>query len=217
MFCFIGSICLAAAALQVSAGSRALTRVGCEHNIVSLSCGRGQVIHVISAYYGRRDTSTCSAGRPWNQLTNTNCARSVTGRVAQMCNFQSSCSVRATNSEFGDPCGGTFKYLKSTYKCVSKYSRLTNVACEHGTAFLRCGRGRVIRVILAYYGRRDTTTCSAGRPWNQLQNTNCLRSVTGRVAQMCNNRNSCSVKATNSQFGDPCGGTFKYLKIIYSC
>ncbi|KAK7930451.1 hypothetical protein WMY93_006846 [Mugilogobius chulae] len=194
-----------------------LTSVGCEHDIVSLSCDQGQVIDVTSASYGRRDSSTCSAGRPEDQLQNTNCERSVTDRVAEMCNFQSSCSVRASNSEFGDPCVGTFKYLKSTYDCVSKPSHLTSVGCEHDTAFLRCDQGQVISVTSAYYGRRDTTTCSAGRPWDQLTNINCELSVTDKVAQMCNNRNSCSVSASNSEFGDPCVGTFKYLKIIYCC
>ena len=33
----------------------------------------------------------------------------------------------------------------------------------------------------------------------------------------CNNKTSCAIQASNSLFGDPCVGTFKYLDIDYEC
>ncbi|MCJ8735250.1 hypothetical protein PDJAM_G00244840, partial [Pangasius djambal] len=46
------------------------------------------------------------------------------------------------------------------------------VTCEGGTAVLNCGNRR-IRIITAFYGRIDSTTCAAGRPRNQIRNTSC--------------------------------------------
>ncbi|KAJ0037160.1 hypothetical protein NL108_018004 [Boleophthalmus pectinirostris] len=79
--------------------------------------GQGQVIHVLSAYYGRTDHSTCCEGRPESQLQNIQCKLSVISNVAQMCNDKSSCSVGASNSVFGDPCVGPCKYLDVKYIC----------------------------------------------------------------------------------------------------
>lgn len=33
----------------------------------------------------------------------------------------------------------------------------------------------------------------------------------------CNGKNNCTISATNSVFGDPCGGTYKYLEVAYIC
>ncbi|KAK7930450.1 hypothetical protein WMY93_006845 [Mugilogobius chulae] len=216
MLCFIGAICLAAAALQVSADTGDLTSVACEHNIAPVRCDQGQVIRVTLADYGRRDSTTCSAGRRQFEVRNTNCVLSVTDKVAQICNNQNSCNVRAENFEFGDPCGHTYKYLTISYTCVAS-SLVTSIICEKSTANLRCGQSKVIRVALAVYGRTDSTTCSAGRSQSEVRNTNCARSVTDKVAQFCDNSIGCKVRARSSLFGDPCGGTYKYLKISYTC
>ncbi|KAI9531086.1 hypothetical protein NQZ68_000580 [Dissostichus eleginoides] len=37
------------------------------------------------------------------------------------------------------------------------------------------------------------------------------------VADSCNGKNRCTISATNSEFGDPCGGTYKYLEVAYTC
>ncbi|KAE8292666.1 L-rhamnose-binding lectin CSL3 [Larimichthys crocea] len=155
----------------------------------------GQVITVISANYGRRDRTTCSSGRPSSQVQKVDCSR-PTNHVAESCNGRSSCAVEASNTIFGDPCGGTYKYLEVVYTCQSN--------------------GQVITVISANYGRRDRTTCSSGRPSSQVQKVDCSR-PTNHVAQSCNGRSSCAVEASNTIFGDPCGGTYKYLEVVYTC
>eukprot|EP01006_Ploeotia_vitrea_P030635 TRINITY_DN63003_c0_g1_i1.p1 TRINITY_DN63003_c0_g1~~TRINITY_DN63003_c0_g1_i1.p1 ORF type:complete len:159 (-),score=36.46 TRINITY_DN63003_c0_g1_i1:135-590(-) len=37
------------------------------------------------------------------------------------------------------------------------------------------------------------------------------------VSSQCDGKNSCSVEASNSVFGDPCLGTYKYLQARYYC
>uniref|UniRef100_UPI001447778E L-rhamnose-binding lectin SML-like n=1 Tax=Epinephelus lanceolatus TaxID=310571 RepID=UPI001447778E len=76
--------------------------------------------------------------------------------------------------------------------------------------------GQVIFVYGADYGRRDRTTCSFGRPTSQILTANCSRPTT-IVADSCNGKNRCSINVSNSVFGDPCCGTYKYLEVAYIC
>lgn len=50
--------------------------------LLLLLSDEGQVIFVLGADYGRRDSSTCSVNRPANQLRNTHCSRPTT-KVAE--------------------------------------------------------------------------------------------------------------------------------------
>ncbi|KAF4070580.1 hypothetical protein AMELA_G00286980 [Ameiurus melas] len=91
------------------------------------------------------------------------------------------------------------------------------VACEGRIAVLTCGFRR-IRIISASYGRTDSTTCSSERPPSQLSDTNCYSSSTlYNVVDRCEPQQTCQVPATNSEFSDPCVGTYKYLKVVYIC
>uniref|UniRef100_A0A3Q1EY80 SUEL-type lectin domain-containing protein n=1 Tax=Acanthochromis polyacanthus TaxID=80966 RepID=A0A3Q1EY80_9TELE len=78
------------------------------------------------------------------------------------------------------------------------------------------GEGHTLSVLRADYGRHDKTTCTSTRPFFQTQYT-CCSGPTGKVAERCNGRMSCSIKASNSEFGDPCRGTYKYLDVTYTC
>uniref|UniRef100_A0A3Q4H0I6 SUEL-type lectin domain-containing protein n=1 Tax=Neolamprologus brichardi TaxID=32507 RepID=A0A3Q4H0I6_NEOBR len=73
-------------------------------------------------------------------------------------------------------------------------------------------KGEVIVVYWADYGRRDTTTCSQHRPTHEIHNARCPNPTT-KVADSCNGKSSCIIKASNSVFGDPCPGTYKYLEV----
>ncbi|KAM9350403.1 L-rhamnose-binding lectin SML-like [Symphorus nematophorus] len=99
---------------------------------------------------------------------------------------------------------------------ANNVSCVRTVACEHTWAKLRCGRGRYILVARANYGRRDRTTCAYKRRPSQVKNVYCSR-PTYIVAQRCNGKKRCAVKVSNSVFGDPCVGTYKYLEVFYSC
>uniref|UniRef100_A0A3B5QM26 SUEL-type lectin domain-containing protein n=1 Tax=Xiphophorus maculatus TaxID=8083 RepID=A0A3B5QM26_XIPMA len=166
------------------------TVVACEGSEAHLSCGK-----VTGAKYGRSDRMTCSYGIPAEQTKNTNCATRKLTLIAV----------------FGDPCVGTYKYLEVLYLCEKKKSL---VACEGTVARLHCGQA--IYVTSATYGRTDKKTCSAGRPADQLENTECF-TYAEEVGERCNGKQWCKVKASNYVFGDPCYGTYKYLEVEYIC
>ncbi|MCI4381130.1 hypothetical protein PGIGA_G00248120 [Pangasianodon gigas] len=92
--------------------------VTCEQNTAVLTCGAHH-LKIISANYGRTDSTTCSSGRPASQISYTNCNMPDTlNIVAARCEGQSSCEVPAMNNVFSDPCYGTYKYLTIVYVCV---------------------------------------------------------------------------------------------------
>lgn len=184
--------------------------VTCERHTGRLACGSGHVLVVQSAIYGRRDTSTCVWRQKWRKI-HTGCGEQ-SSKVAEICDGRTNCSFKADNNMFGDPCPGIRKYLTVTYSCQRQ-----SVTCEHGTARLTCDLGKVLTIVSATYGRQDAETCSAGRPASQTRKTNCATCATSKVAEICGGRRACFVQATNSLFGDPCVGTFKYLTVTYSC
>ncbi|KAG7226938.1 hypothetical protein INR49_022233 [Caranx melampygus] len=131
----------------------------------------------------------------------------------QSCDGKRVCEFNTFMVRATDPCFGTYKYVETNFICVPAI-RVT--ACEGSTASLFCDPGQEIVVLGAYYGRSDQTTCSFERPNSQTQNTLCIHH-TSRVAKSCEGRNSCTVRASNSVFGDPCVGTYKYLEVSYVC
>jgi hypothetical protein len=80
----------------------------CEGSSVSLSCDSGY-IDIIDATYGRKHgPDVC----PHSATSDQDChAASSVAIVSAACTGQTSCEVSATNGIFGDPCGGTYKYL----------------------------------------------------------------------------------------------------------
>ncbi|XP_063319852.1 L-rhamnose-binding lectin CSL3-like [Pelmatolapia mariae] len=188
--------------------------VTCEGSQANLQCGEGQVLVIHGADYGRHDKTTCSAGRPASQLQVVQCSsQTSTDVVAKSCNGKNSCTISATSSVFGNPCFGTYKYLEVDYTCQSQ-----SVTCEGSQTNLQCEKGQVLVIHGADYGRHDKTTCSAGRPASQLQVVQCSsQTSTDVVAKSCNGKSSCTLSSSNSVFGDPCVGTYKYLEVVYTC
>ncbi len=87
----------------------------CEHAWLNLECSANAFVEINSAVYGRSDKMTC----PHTAMSNTDCAASSSmDIVVGKCEGQESCSVFAANSIFGDPCGGTYKYLTVNYVCI---------------------------------------------------------------------------------------------------
>nr|XP_057940504.1 rhamnose-binding lectin-like isoform X2 [Doryrhamphus excisus] len=292
--------------------------LACEDSLAHLSCEEEQVIVVKNAIYGRTDQRTCIFERPPSQVQNDECKGKVKSTVANSCNGEKSCTIRANNANFGDPCGGTYKYLKIIYTCefASPVQRATTcdslgnvhrlkcasgvisvreglygrtdpeicsegrppqqladtecsqegavdvlktrcngkkrcelnvdvfrtsdpcpgifkyldtnftclppktfhvLACEDSLAHLSCEEGYVIGVHGAIFGRSDQTTCIFERPPSQVQNDECRGDVKSIVANSCNGEKSCTIRASNGIFGDPCGGTYKYLRVTYVC
>ncbi|XP_031142411.1 L-rhamnose-binding lectin SML-like [Sander lucioperca] len=189
------------------------TTCGSNWNVQHLSCDDG-VISVQTALYGRADNVTCSEGRPPAQLANTNCSQAGTVDVLKKrCDGKRECELNIHVFCTSDPCKRTYKYLETTYTCLPA---IHLDACEGSLAQLQCDQGQVIFVYGADYGRRDQTTCIYQRPPKAIQNIYCSR-PTGKVADSCNGKNSCTIAASNSVFGDPCVGTYKYLEVAYTC
>ncbi|XP_059188558.1 L-rhamnose-binding lectin CSL1-like [Centropristis striata] len=182
-------------------------------SVQRLNCDSG-VISVQAALYGRTDTKTCSEGRPAQQLSNTKCSQQgTTGVLKKRCDGKKVCELATKVVRTSDPCYGTFKYVDTNYTC---FPAIHLVTCENSQAYLNCDVGQVIFLYGAHYGRSDRTTCSDQRPASQLQNVDCS-GPTSKVAESCNGKNSCVVRARNSVFGDPCVGTYKYLELAYTC
>uniref|UniRef100_A0A4W5QCE8 SUEL-type lectin domain-containing protein n=1 Tax=Hucho hucho TaxID=62062 RepID=A0A4W5QCE8_9TELE len=179
--------------------------------VVHLECGDG-VVFLQKALYGRTDSQTCSQGRPPSQLTNTKCSQEGTLALwSQRCDGKQTCEVNMRVNQISDPCPGIYKYLDVTYICLPAK---TSITCEYSTSSLDCGKG-VIKVFHANYGRRDDSTCSAGR--HELSNQNCLQPKTlDVVKQWCEGKSQCTV-GLDPVFGDPCQGTYKYLEVSYTC
>ncbi|CAL8394646.1 unnamed protein product [Gadus morhua 'NCC'] len=188
--------------------------ITCENGMQRLSCDEG-VISVLKVAYGRTDRQTCSEGRPPAQLANTACSqKGALEALASSCNGRKVCEVDKRIFG-GDPCYGTYKYTQTTYTCLTANHV---VACELSTAELICEQEEVIKVIGAFYGRNDRTTCIYGRPNKQIEKVTCSSTTaTSTVAKSCDGKRRCTVYALNSKFGDPCYGTFKYLELAYTC
>lgn len=86
----------------------------CEHQQLDMTCGRDEAIIVINVTYGRTVDSTCSRGD-----TSKRCRAELATKILRERCWGS--KVKASNSLFGNPCVGTFKYLIVAYKCYSEY------------------------------------------------------------------------------------------------
>ncbi|XP_057716037.1 L-rhamnose-binding lectin SML-like [Corythoichthys intestinalis] len=182
-------------------------------NVHRLHCEEGVII-IEQALYGRSSVAVCAEGRPPQQVANTQCARpGAVDTLRTRCNGKKTCDINTSFFSTPDPCVGTFKYLQTNFTCMPA---ITVVACEESLAQLSCDVGQVIFIYGADYGRRDQTTCAFRRPPNQIQNVECLR-PTEIVLNRCNGQNNCTIRASNSVFGDPCVGTYKYLEVAYTC
>ena len=87
--------------------------------------------------------------------------------------------------------------------------------CEGKTMSIKCKAGTVINVLSASYGRKHGKEVC---PSSAIQTQDCHAvSSLPKVKSFCQGKNSCSVQSTNTHFGDPCGGTHKYLTVNYAC
>ncbi|RVE70230.1 hypothetical protein OJAV_G00062780 [Oryzias javanicus] len=161
---------LAAVCLFMASSVSTKTVVTCENGrIHKLKCKKNEVISVQSALYGRADMVTCSQNRPSQQLDDTSCSASGTlNLIKERCEMKQKCQVKMRDVRNPDPCRGIFKYLQTDFLCVPAE---TDITCENARAKLHCGRGKVISVLSAYYGRRSRIFCP--HPYFQTQNVNC--------------------------------------------
>jgi len=159
-----------------------------EKNTLKPACAAGTGISVVRATYGKA-SKKCRAS---NSLT----------KVKGECQGMQSCSVLAVNDVFGDPCRRTTKYLEVAYKCEASALALVKRVAENKTLKLTCAAGTTIKVVRATYGKAPKCKSS---------------SSLSKVKDECQGKRSCSVRAKNSVFGEPCRRTTKYLEVAYQC
>jgi hypothetical protein len=97
----------------------------CDYRQSTISCPAGFVLQIQTAFYGRRDNSTCSSiatalGFPPVSLSLTTCSfANVLAQAKTWCDGKSSCTIPPTGAWTSDPCVGIFKYTDIFYLCAS--------------------------------------------------------------------------------------------------
>lgn len=103
-----------------------------------------------------------------------------------------------------------------SYYCVPGGNNNNTGTCgqasEGSNLSLSCPSGQVIGgITFASYGT-PTGSCP------KFATGSCHASTSkSKVESLCLNKQSCSVSASNSVFGDPCSGTRKGLAVVFSC
>ncbi|XP_024912720.1 protein eva-1 homolog C isoform X1 [Cynoglossus semilaevis] len=98
------------------------SKVVCEEERMRLSCKRGMQIAIYSAMFGRTQQGTLECPLYHRRAPSVDCQSTMALQVlTSRCQGKTSCLVRASTREFGDPCySGTRKYLSVIYTCVPK-------------------------------------------------------------------------------------------------
>ena len=103
-------------------------------------------------------------------------------------------------------------------------------ACEGESLEISCQSGERIHVVEVMYGRSNNVICPTDT-WDDqaalCSSSSSLMVVSDRYIFFkfllwiyvfrCNDRERCSVAASNTAFGDPCFGVQKYLEVLYTC
>ncbi len=152
--------------------------------------------------------------------------------VEDQCVDKSSCTIKATNAVFGEPCYGRTKYLAIDVACdpppleppttcaVVREGRVLSLTCPNGE--------RIVRVIFASWGTPRgkcrplwgaTVRHGHGEVASDLRPGECEAQGAEQVLQeVCIDKERCTVSATNEIFGDdPCYGTTKSLAAAVKC
>jgi len=187
----------------------------CEGSGSWLSCPVGSVVNIKQASYGRLSSKICPRGPHAVPRGGCRAVNSLSITRAQ-CDNEQRCYLYASNSVFGDPCYGTYKYLNVVYSCLLKDPTYSLNICEGRAGRLSCPVGKVINIKQASYGRLSSRICQSGPHTVPRGGCRAVNSLS-LVRAQCSRRQSCSLAASNLVFGDPCFGTYKYLNVVYSC
>ena len=81
---------------------------------------------------------------------------------------------------------------------------------------IQCRLSETIKIIAVWYGRKSRKICPHGDMSNLSCSSNPAASL--RIAKRtCQNKQHCTLRASNAVFGDPCRGIEKYLALKYNC
>lgn len=105
-----------------------LEAVVCEHKTLEITCSGRQQIHISSAEYGRTMPGTTHCRLPlFDWKTDCYSKETTLGITKEECEGFPSCTLYANNREYGDPCFGTFKYLKVCVHSLIFKEKLCNL------------------------------------------------------------------------------------------
>ncbi|KAH3837575.1 L-rhamnose-binding lectin CSL3-like [Dreissena polymorpha] len=100
--------------------------------------------------------------------------------------------------------------------CFAQSALGDSIICEGSTMYLACPSGLNLVIGSGVYGRTQGGDIIC--PHQSILTTNCVSPTsTGVVKSLCDGQNQCKLDANNNRFGDPCGGTYKYLQVRYAC
>ncbi|KAM8767690.1 L-rhamnose-binding lectin CSL2-like [Acanthopagrus schlegelii] len=175
----------------------------------------GSLIVVQNVNASHRESEVCVDGVPPTRLQPPLCSMTpVLNTVKKRCDGRYRCSVKMDSCHFAKPCMTRCVWMETTYTCET--GRIHYV-CQRRRSTLDCG-SQVIKVLRANYGRLSKRVCWYDYPDSHPPSTACRDSRTLQVmADRCDGRHRCSVRASNSIFSNPCPGTRKYLKYSYTC
>ena len=90
------------------------------------------------------------------------------------------------------------------------------IVCENEQINLQCLNELVLNINFAMYGRLapSESICFYQAHFDQ----NCTAPTSLEIVkERCQGRDTCSIRAANDVFGDPCPFTTKYIHVKYSC
>ncbi|XP_071501977.1 L-rhamnose-binding lectin CSL3-like [Diadema antillarum] len=94
-------------------------KIACQDRMLNLNCPSGKRLYVWFASFGRTNLSICKRLRPptTREYCRSSYFKPARDVVAEKCNGETSCSLRASASVFDDRCPRVSKYLKVLAEC----------------------------------------------------------------------------------------------------
>lgn len=109
--------------------------------------------------------------------------------------------------------------LASATVQVERFLTQEVINCEHahlGSPQIgTCPLNKVMRVLSAYYGRWDASTCHGGNSYSTFPECSVDVSLFAKAA--CDGHKTCDFNGNNNDVFDPCRGITKYTVVSYKC
>ena len=147
--------------------------------------------------------------------------------VSEVANGNTSFVLPAGNENFGDPCYGTYKRVKALITLVDDENYVANAmrtgvaidapntayfeTAEHYPETAIAPEGKKFdKVLFASYGIQNLDGNMVSIGWCHSDTSVAL------VEEALSNKTSGTIPAGNGEYGDPCYGTYKYVKVVMS-
>uniref|UniRef100_A0A671YIJ5 SUEL-type lectin domain-containing protein n=1 Tax=Sparus aurata TaxID=8175 RepID=A0A671YIJ5_SPAAU len=184
-----------------------------------LRCPEGSKIDIRYINHGSQSTKICAARNKRARTPRMNCFQPrLQTWFKLICDKTQHCRLPKPNARmFKSNCGDPkTQFIQVHYNCHKNRADVYNaVACEGRDAQVKCDKG-CIKVIKAYFGRHDETTCNN----TPTKMTFCTSyTADAYVRKTCNKTKVCNIKAVAKTLGNPqnCDALPKYLNVDYVC